>query len=315
MVRKATANAATVALRELELRRRRAGDHDRLAERDDDEELEPLGEVLGPDLPGLGREPRPPGHAERHERPGVVERERRQPEHRPRRALGDAAGDPEHAGGEEPDQDARRARPLDRPRRGRGEGQERVPPDLDHDVGDREQQPALAERLRDRDRHQQARQHQRDQQQPDERRVRVELVRRPGRVVPRPPDHEQHERRLAGALPRQVREQQVRDLRDREDEDEVVEELEARRALRDGAVAPQGDPADARHARSVAAAAAAAQAAKCQRVAPCGAAVAVPVTVWNANRYRCHGGGPAPGALYGAVRASPSTLAGQPPSR
>lgn len=57
-------------------------------------------------------------------------------------------------------------------------------------------------------------------------RVRVELVREPGRVVPRPPDDEQHERRLGDALPGQVLEQQLRDLRDREDEDEVVEELE-----------------------------------------------------------------------------------------
>ena len=54
----------------------------------------------------------------------------------------------------------------------------------------------------------------------------VELVRDPGRVVPGPPDDEQAERRVPGAAPAQVVEQQVRDLRDREDEDEVVEELE-----------------------------------------------------------------------------------------
>jgi hypothetical protein len=33
------------------------------------------------------------------------------------------------------------------------------------------------------------------------------------------------------------------------------------------------------------------------------------------SRKRCHGGGPALGALYGAVNASPSTCMGQPPSR
>jgi hypothetical protein len=48
-----------------------------------------------------------------------------------------------------------------------------------------------------------------------------------------------------------------------------------------------------------------------QRVAPDGSAPATPTTVWNVNRYRCHGGGPALGALYGAVNASPSTWAGQ----
>src|SRR4051794_18586398 len=34
----------------------------------------------------------------------------------------------------------------------------------------------------------------------------------------------------------------------------------------------------------------------------------------NASRYNAHGGGPALGALYGAVNASPSTVAAQPPA-
>jgi P27 family predicted phage terminase small subunit len=41
------------------------------------------------------------------------------------------------------------------------------------------------------------------------------------------------------------------------------------------------------------------------RVAPNGSAVATPYTVWNVRRNRCHGGGPALGALNGAVIASP----------
>ena len=52
-----------------------------------------------------------------------------------------------------------------------------------------------------------------------------------------------------------------------------------------------------------------------QRDAPYGSPVATPNTVSNVNRYRFYGGGPALGALYGAVNASPSTSTGQPPSR
>jgi len=54
---------------------------------------------------------------------------------------------------------------------------------------------------------------------------------------------------------------------------------------------------------------------KRQRVAPCGSAPATPNTVRTVTRNRCHGGGPALGALYAAVNASPSTCTGQPPSR
>jgi len=39
------------------------------------------------------------------------------------------------------------------------------------------------------------------------------------------------------------------------------------------------------------------------------------MAVWKLNRYKYHGGEPALGALYGAVNASPSTSAGQPPWR
>ncbi len=52
---------------------------------------------------------------------------------------------------------------------------------------------------------------------------------------------------------------------------------------------------------------------KRQRVAPCGSAVATPKAVWRVKRYRCQGGGPALGALNGAVNASPATSAGHPP--
>ena len=54
---------------------------------------------------------------------------------------------------------------------------------------------------------------------------------------------------------------------------------------------------------------------KRQRVAPYGSAVATPKASWKVKRYRCQGGGPALGALKGAVKASPSTSAGHPASR
>ena len=55
------------------------------------------------------------------------------------------------------------------------------------------------------------------------------------------------------------------------------------------------------------------QLAKSQRVAPWGSADATPKAVCSVRRYRCQGAGPALGALYGAVNASPATVAGQPP--
>ena len=102
---------------------------------------------------------------------------------------------------------------------------------LDRDVRAGEEQSVRSERLRDRDRHQEAPEHDSHQQQADRDRVGIELVRHPGRVVPGPPDDEQHERCLPNPLPGQVVEEQMRDLRDREYEDEVVEQLERRRPL------------------------------------------------------------------------------------
>src|SRR6476620_11235781 len=49
-----------------------------------------------------------------------------------------------------------------------------------------------------------------------------------------------------------------------------------------------------------------------ESVAPCGSAEATPMNLSNTSRYSLQGGGPALGALYGAVNASPSSDAGQP---
>jgi hypothetical protein len=121
--------------------------------------------------------------------------------------------------------------PLGRSAAGRREREERLAPDLDRDVGADEEQRPAPERLRDRHRHDEAAEHDREHEQPHRHRIRVEHVRHPGGVVPRPPDDEQREQRVAGARPGQVVEQQVRHLRDGEHEDEVVEELQVRRVL------------------------------------------------------------------------------------
>ena len=121
-----------------------------------------------------------------------------------------------------------RGLPLGRAPPGDDEGQERMPPDLDRDVRSDEEERAAPERVRNRDRHHEAGEHDREHEQPDDDRVGIEHVRDPGGVVPGPPDDEQDEERPAGAAPGEVVEEQVRHLCDGEHEDEVVEELEVR---------------------------------------------------------------------------------------
>jgi len=193
---------------ELELRRRCAGEDDRLAERNDHEQLEALREVRGLDLPRVGRQPGAPRDPVEGERREVVDRERGHPQGGSR-AFRNPAGDPQHPGCREPGENRSRALPLDRPSGRRHKGQEGLTADLDRDVASREEQPARAERVRDRDREQEGSEHHPDQHEADDGRFRVELVRQPRRVVPRPPDDEQHEQRLPHALPGQMGEQHM----------------------------------------------------------------------------------------------------------
>ena len=180
---------------ELELGCRRARDHDRLAERDDDEELKPLREVRGLDLPGRRRQLRPPRHPVEEERRRVVDRERDEPERHLHRVGGQRTGDPEDARGQEPDEDVQRRRALRRAGIRDDEGEEGVPPELDRDVRTGEEQRPAPERSRDRDRHHEAGEHDRQHEQPHRDGVGVELVRDPGRVVPCPPGDEEDEQR------------------------------------------------------------------------------------------------------------------------
>ena len=106
-------------------------------------------------------------------------------------------------------------------------GDEGVADHLQGDVRDREQQGAVAERLRDRDRHQQAGEHHDQQHDADRRAVRVERSWSSTSCSSSPTT-----RRAAGTAvcerpgPGQVIQQQVRQLRDREHEDQVEEQLE-----------------------------------------------------------------------------------------
>ncbi len=87
------------------------------------------------------------------------------------------------------------------------------------------------ESLRYRHRHEEADEHQGQEQQTDRYGLGIQFVGGPGRVVPRLVHREKSYQGLQDAGPRQVLEQEVGDLRDREYEHEVVEELEGRRPL------------------------------------------------------------------------------------
>lgn len=161
-----------------------------------------------------------------HQRSYVVDHERDDPQHRAGGATEDGAEDPRHTRGDEPGQDARCSSALGRARVSGGESEERGASHLDDDIGASEQQRLAAKRLGNGDGHEQARQHQGDEHDAHARRLRVELVGEPGRVVPRPPHHEQDQRGLPRPLPAEMGQQQMRHLCNCEDKDQVVEQLQ-----------------------------------------------------------------------------------------
>jgi hypothetical protein len=74
--------------------------------------------------------------------------------------------------------------------------------DLDRRIGRREGKPALLERLRQRARPRQARQHQDHKGEPDRQSVGIEIVGEPGRVVPARSDGEEEQEAGVGAWSR-----------------------------------------------------------------------------------------------------------------
>lgn len=123
-----------------------------------------------------------------------------------------------------------------------GHDEERRPSDLEEQVPPDEQPRAPVERVGDRDRREQAREHEPDERQPHRQRVRLQPVRPRRRHVPGVDDHRRQDHRLGAGAQIDVREQVVRELPDREDVDEIEEELE-RRDHSLGAGRPRdGDP-------------------------------------------------------------------------
>jgi hypothetical protein len=107
-----------------------------------------------------------------------------------------------------------------------GDDQKRRAPDLEEQVPGYEQPRAPVERVGDRDRHEQAGEHQPDEQNAHRQPVRVEPVRPPRGHVPGVDDRECQDHRL-GARPQiHVLDQVVGELSDREDVDEVEQQLE-----------------------------------------------------------------------------------------
>ena len=91
-----------------------------------------------------------------------------------------------------------------------------------------ESQPVIAERAQQRRRHDQAREHERDQHQPCGASAEVEVVGDPGDVVPRSPDGEQQDQRLECTPPGQAGEKMARQLRHGQDVHQIEEQLDRR---------------------------------------------------------------------------------------
>jgi hypothetical protein len=166
----------------------------------------------------------PPGQPVQGPRAAVGGHHRKAPENEPRVAVGDRAGHPQRAGQQLPDEDVDEVLAL-RPS-AHGHDEERRAPDLQEQVASDEQPRAPAERIVDRDGHEQAGEHQPHEQHTHRQPVRIEPVRTPRGHVPGVEDRERHDYRLGAGPQIDLRQQVVRELPDREDVDEVEEQLE-----------------------------------------------------------------------------------------
>ena len=115
-------------------------------------------------------------------------------------------------------------------------------PDLEEQVPADEQPGAVAERVGDPDRHEQAREHEPGEQQAHRQPVRLEPVHPPRRHVPGVDDRQRHDQGLGGRAQIDVLEQVVRELADREDVDEIEEELERRHDALGAGLPRDSDP-------------------------------------------------------------------------
>jgi len=194
---------------------------DRLAQRDDDDQPEALGEVAGLDLPLV--------HTADVEADDV-DPDGEDPARGPDRAVEDPGEDEQQRDGQhracEAADDVGQARVL--------AAEEDVGADVQdaHDgVGDAEGQRVAAERVRHGDGGDQHRRRGGEERDAEQAVVGGRLVAEPGVGGPGPPDDDQDRHALEQARPGGLGGEEGGDLRDREDEDEVEEELQGGDAL------------------------------------------------------------------------------------
>ena len=183
------------------------GQH-RLAQGDDEEQPEALDEMPARDL-GVPKvdAPATAGKPVQGRHTDVGGRHREPPEGEARVAVGERAGDPQGAGDQLPDEVVDEVLALGPP--AQSDDQERRPPDLKEQVAGDEQPRAVVERVADRDRHEQAGEHQPDQQRSHRQAVGLEPVRPPRGHVPGVDDRERQDDRLRARAQIDVLEQVV----------------------------------------------------------------------------------------------------------
>ena len=190
---------------------------DRLAERDEDDQTVPLGEVLGCD---------PPASSDADDdRAEVVDRERDDPDDDSRVPVEEARDDEERRADQ-----GRGREPKDRAAAfgivaSHDPGENEVKR-ADEEVRDGEQQRVVSERPGNRERDEEHRPGRCEHDESHTAFVDIGRARQPGVGLPRPPDRGEDEHPAENARPRRLVGEQPRYLRDREHERQVEEQLE-----------------------------------------------------------------------------------------
>jgi hypothetical protein len=148
-------------------------------------------------------------HGQPVQRPAadVGHHDRKPPEHQTRVGVGERARHPENTREQLPDELVDEVLAEWPPTQ--GDDHERRAPDLNQQVAGDEQPRAPVEGVGDRDGHQQAGEHQPDQERPHGQPVRVEPVRPPGGVRPGVDDRQRQDRRLGTSPQVDIHEQVV----------------------------------------------------------------------------------------------------------
>jgi hypothetical protein len=192
---------------------RGAGRQHGLTQCDDEEQAEALDEMPAGDLRVRDVDPLPaPREPVQGGGAAVAGHDRKPPEHESRVPVEDRSRHPERAGEHLPHEFVDEVL-AERPAPQRDDEEHRAR-DLQDQVARDEQPRPPVERVADRDRHEQAGEHQPDEQQAHGPAVGVEPVRPPGRHAPRVEDRERQDRRLGAGPQVDVLEQVMRELPD-----------------------------------------------------------------------------------------------------